>query len=47
MRISTAAGLVDVGLLIDAMKEKNKKGEDKHAKRKTSQKPSPCGSTDK
>ena len=47
MRISTAAGLVDVGLLIEAMKEKNKKGEDKYAKRKTSQKPSPCESRDK
>ena len=46
MKISTAAGLIDVGLLIEAAKEteKLKKEEDKYAKRKTSQKPSPCGS---
>lgn len=38
MRISTAAGLVDIGLLMEAIKEteENKKGEDKNAKRKTS-----------
>ena len=46
MRISTAAGLVDIGLLMEAAKETErlKKGEDKHAKGKTSQKPSSCGS---
>jgi hypothetical protein len=49
MRISTAAGLIDIGLLIEAAKEteKLKKGEDKYAKGKTSQKPSPCGSRNK
>ena len=48
MRISTAAGLVDVELLMATMKEKeNKKGEDKYAKRKTPQEPSACGSRDK
>ena len=47
MRISTAAGLVDVGLLIEAMKEKNKKGEDKYATRKTPQEPSACGGRNK
>jgi hypothetical protein len=38
MRISTAVGLVYIGLLIEAVKEteENKKGEDKNAKRKTS-----------
>ena len=38
MKISTAAGLVDIGLLMETIKEsqKNKKGEDKNAKRKTS-----------
>ena len=49
MKISTAAGLIDVGLLMEAAKEteKLKKGEDTYAKRKTSQKSSPCGSRDK
>lgn len=38
MRISTAAGLVDIELLMEAIREteENKKGEDKNAKRKTS-----------
>ena len=44
MKISTAAGLIDVGLLMEAKKEteKIKKGEYKYAKRKTSQKSSAC-----
>ena len=44
MKISTAAGLIDIGILIETKKEteKIKKGEYKYAKRKTSQKPSPC-----
>ena len=49
MRISTAAGLIDVGLLIEAKKEsdKLKKGGDKNAKRKTSQKPATYGNRSK
>lgn len=48
MKISTVAGLVDIGLLMEAMKEKeNKKEENKNAKRKTPQKPSPCENRDK
>ena len=49
MKISTAAGLIDVGLLIETAKEteKLKKGEDKYAKGKTSQKSSSCRSRDK
>ena len=33
MRISTAAGLIDIGVLIEIIKEieENKKGEDKYA----------------
>lgn len=43
MRISTAAGLVDVGLLMEVMKEKeNKKGGNKNAKRKAPQESSTC-----
>ena len=44
MKISTAAGLIDIGILIETKKENDKlmKGELKYAKRKTSQKPSPC-----
>lgn len=49
MRISTAAGLIDIGLLMEAAKETNKlkKEEDKYAKRKTTQKSSASGSRDK
>ena len=46
MRISTAAGLIDIGLLMEALKEteKLKKGENKNAKGETSQKSSAYGS---
>ena len=49
MKISTAAGLIDVGLLMEAAKEteKLKKGEDTYAKRKTSQKSTARGTRNK
>lgn len=49
MRISTAAGLIDIGLLMEAAKETNKlkKEEDKYAKRKATQKPSVSGNRSK
>ena len=49
MKISTAAGLIDIDLLMEAAKEteKLKKGEDKYAKRKTSQKSTVCGNRNK
>ena len=44
MKISTAAGLIDIGLLMETVKEteKLKKGEDKYAKGETSQKSCSC-----
>lgn len=49
MRISTAAGLIDIGLLMEAVKETNKlkKEEDKYAKRKTTQKSFASGNRNK